>query len=305
MLFLSKDTLKEKYVVTQEDEIVMYGYNEYCRRQADRLIQGGYNVVGIIDINPQNIGEYKGIPIGCSIEDLTISEKTCIFIMLQNGMLHWNIAFDIYKHGVNRVVFLPMKTGFYSNDVQSDFIIQYNYMVDGMYSFMHVPYLCDEMFTQVNERKWYIAKQLCCGEYIIWVSTNLIRTTLQETEKYRDIPIADFIPYVNLFSYLSGNEVDITEYIKIYGKAPFPETSEEAYSYVLNKRRGLYDFFEDKFTSGNMDYFTVAAPKAVWNENGYWNLCEGQHRCVYLIIKGMKKIPVRIDQVEQLPTNGD
>ena len=297
MLFTLADISEKKYAVTQEDEIVLYGYNAYCKEHADRLVESGYSVAGIIDQNPQNKGRYKDIPIESSIEELVISEKTCVFIMLQNGMLHWDIAFELYKHGVNRVVFLPMKIGFYSNDVQMDFIMQYNYMMDGMYFLMRVPYLDDKMFNQLDERKWYVAKQLDSAEYIVWVSKNLIRTTLREPKKYRDIPIVDFIPYFNLFSLLSGNRTDISEYIKIYGKAPFLETSKEAYNYVLNKRRVLYDFFEDKFNSGTMDYFVAAAPKAVWNENGYLNLCEGQHRCVYLLLKGMNKVPLRVNQL--------
>ena len=297
MLFTLANVSGKKYVITQEDEIVLYGYNEYCKEHVDRLIECGYSVAGIIDQNPQNKGRYKDIPIESSIEGLIISEKTCVFIMLQNGMLHWDIAFKLYKQGVNRVVFLPMKIGFYNNDIQVDFIIQYNYMMEGMYALMRVPYLNDKMFNQLNERKWYVAKQLDSAEYIVWMSKDLVRTTLREPEKYRDIPIADFTPYVNLILYLSGKRVDISEYIKIFGKAPFPETSEEAYNYVLNKRRGLYEFFEDKFNSGSVDYFAAAAPKAVWNENGYLNLCEGQHRCVYLLLKGMNKVPLRVNQL--------
>lgn len=296
MLLNPRDVSEEKYAVARDDEIVLYGYNVYCREQIDRLLEGGYTVAGIIDQNPQNKGKYENVPIKCCIEELTVSKKTCVFIMLQNGMLHWDLAFNLYKHGINRVVYLPMKIGFYSNGVQADFIIQYNYMIEGMYSLMCVPYLNDEMFEQLNEKKWYVAKRLDSAEYIVWVSKDLVRTTLLEPEKYRDIPIADFTPYINLFSYLSGNRTDISEYIKLYGKAPFSDTSEEAYNYVLNKRSGLYDFFENKFNSGSIDYFVVAAPKAVWNEKSYLNLCEGQHRCVYLLLKGMNYVPVRIDQ---------
>ena len=45
-------------------------------------------------------------------------------------------------------------------------------------------------------------------------------------------------------------------------------------------------------------YFVAAAPKAVWNKKGYLNLCEGQHRCVYLLTKGMKKVPVRLEKAD-------
>ena len=85
--------------------------------QIEHLSGKGYTVAGIIDQNPKNRGEYKGIPIICSINELNISEKVCAFIMLQNGMQHWDIACNLYKQGIDRVVFLPMKTGFFNKEI--------------------------------------------------------------------------------------------------------------------------------------------------------------------------------------------
>ncbi len=297
--FISKDIPEEEWGgVKPEDNIILYGFNAYCVEQIEHLSGKGYTVAGIIDQNPKNRGEYKGIPIICSINELNISEKVCAFIMLQNGMQHWDIACNLYKQGIDRVVFLPMKTGFFNKEIQEDFIIQYNYMMEGKYAAMRVPYLCDEMFEPGNGKKWYVARKLAGDEKILWVSTDLIRTTLKETERYRNIPIAEFAPYINLFSYLSGEKTNISEYISLYGKSPFPESSKESFNFVHNKRIGLYEFFEDKFYSGNLDYFVAAAPKAVWNKKGYLNLCEGQHRCVYLLTKGMKKVPVRLEKAD-------
>lgn len=292
----SKDISVKKYIIEKNDEIILYGFNLYCKEQVDKLKESGYTVVGIVDKNLQGKDSYHGIQIAHSIENFSLTEKTCIFIMLQNGMQHWEIARDFYRYGICRVVFLPMKTGFYNDDIQNEFIVQYNYMMEGSYSFMRVSYLQDEMFEVSNTKSWRVAKQMEKGEYVIWVNKDMIRTTVREAEKYRDIPIADFIPYIDLFLFLAGDKRDISEYIRMYGFAPFPETSEEAYDYVIQKRKRLYDFFEDKFRSGNMDYFTAAAPKAVWNTSGCLNLCEGQHRCVYLLTKGMDYLPVRVDQ---------
>ncbi len=296
MLSYAKEDSKERYFIEWDDEIVLYGYNLYCREQADRLLAGGYTVAGIIDKNAQDGDEYRGIEITKSIENFPVSEKTCVFIMLQNGMLHWEIARDLYRHGIARAVFLPMKTEFYSDDLQNEFILQYNYMMEGCYSLMKVPYLQDEMFELTVGRQWKLARRLDNAEYIIWITRDMLRTTMKEEEKYRDIPIADFTPYMDLFSYLAGDQRDLSEYIKLYGLTPFPETSAEARDYVVKKRQDLYTFFEDKFSSGSMDYFVAAAPKAVWNANGYLNLCEGQHRCVYLLRKGLNYLPVRVDQ---------
>lgn len=292
----SKEVFKEKYSVEKNDEIILYGYNLYCREQADKLKESGYTVAGIIDKNAQKGDAYQGIQIACSTENFSTTEKTCVFIMLQNGMSHWEIAREFYQQGIRRVVFLPMKIGFYNNDIQNEFIIQYNYMMEGAYSLMRVPYLHDEMFDLIVSKSWRVEKQLGKSELIIWIRKDLLRTTMWEVERYRDIPIADFTPYVNLFSLLAGDNKDISEYIRLYGFTPFPETSEEARDYVIKKRQSLYEFFEDKFRSGDMDYFIAAAPKAIWNVNGCLNLSEGQHRCVYLLAKGLNYLPVRVEQ---------
>ena len=42
------------------------------------------------------------------------------------------------------------------------------------------------------------------------------------------------------------------------------------------------------------DFFVAAAPQAVWNAKGFFNLCEGHHRCTFLIDRGWKKLPVRL-----------
>lgn len=296
MLLYAGKTSEERYAIRQDNEILLYGYNLYCKEQADTLIESGYRVIGIIDKKTDGKEKYREIPVVNSVEMLPVSEKTCVFIMLQNGMQHWEIAQDLYRHGISRVVFLPMRSDFYSDDIQSEFIIQYNYMMEGAYGFMRVPYLCDEMF-RLTWKAWRVARKLGNGKFIIWIKKELLRTTMKEIEQYRDIKIADFTPYINLFSALAGNERDISEYIKWYGLTPFSETSKEAFEFVIKKRSGLYIFFEDVFRSGNIGYFETAAPKAVWNTNGYLNLCEGQHRCVYLLTKGLDYLPVRVDQI--------
>lgn len=49
--FISKNVPEEKWLLEHKDEIVLYGYNEYCKKQADKLVAEGYNVAGIIDQN--------------------------------------------------------------------------------------------------------------------------------------------------------------------------------------------------------------------------------------------------------------
>lgn len=57
--FISKDIPEEKWLLDHKDEIILYGYNEYCRKQADALNAEGYNVAGIIDQNYRGGGIMK------------------------------------------------------------------------------------------------------------------------------------------------------------------------------------------------------------------------------------------------------
>ncbi len=283
------------YTIKKDDGIILYGYNEYCRQQVEGLLQKGYDVEGIVDQKAENFEkEYKGVRVVSDITELSFSEKNVVFVMLQNGMLHWNIAFDLYKKGIERVVFLPMQEEAF-DDIHLEFIIQYNYMIKRDYSIMRVPNLTEKVFAKNKHQMYRTVRMLDNGEYVVWMSVDVLRTTLREDEKYRDIPINEFTPYIELFLHLSGKkDIDISEYIRLYGKTPYRAESEEAYQYTINKRSALYSFFESKYNEGNIEYFNAAAPQAVYNERGYLNLCEGQHRCVYLLLKGMKKVPVRI-----------
>lgn len=291
--------LTDRYVISQFDNIILYGYNHYCQQQVNMLTAKSYLVTGIIDYNADKLQDnYYGVPIANSISKFGISDKTVVFIMLQNGMQHYSVAKELYNGGVTRIVFLPMDVDKY-NDCYIEFFTEYNYMINGDYSVMKVPYLVPEMFQEKPRSIIRIATVLDNAECIVWLPIDLIRTTLNEVEQYRDIPLAQFSPYITFFRFLEGNEkLDISEYIRLYGFAPYPYDSMEAYKYIILKRKPLYQFFESRFVEGDMKYFEAIAPKVTYNSNGYVNLCEGQHRCIYLYLKGMCMLPVRIMKKE-------
>lgn len=291
--------LADRYVISQFDSIILYGYNHYCKRQVSMLTAKGYLVTGIIDCNADKLQDnYCGVPITNSISEFGVSDKTVVFIMLQNGMQHYNVAKELYDRGVTRIVFLPMDVDKY-NDGYIEFFLEYNYMIAGDYDVMKVPYLVPETFQRKQRSIIRIATVLDNAEYIVWFPIDLIRTTLNEVKQYRDIPLVKFSPYITFFRFLEGNEkLDISEYIRLYGFAPYSYNSIEAYKYTVRKRKPLYQFFESRFAEGDMKYFEAVAPKVTYNTNGYVNLCEGQHRCIYLYLKGMCKLPVRITKEE-------
>lgn len=291
--------LTDRYVISQFDNIILYGYNHYCQQQVNMLTARSYLVTGIIDYNADKLQDnYYGVPIANSISKFGISDKTVVFIMLQNGMQHYSVAKELYNSGVTRIVFLPMDVDKY-DDCYIEFFTEYNYMINGDYSVMKIPYLVPEMFQEKPRSIIRIATVLDNAECIVWLPIDLIRTTLNEVEQYRDIPLAQFSPYITFFRFLEGNEkLDISEYIRLYGFAPYPYDSMEAYKYIILKRKPLYQFFESRFVEGDMKYFEAIAPKVTYNSNGYVNLCEGQHRCIYLYLKGMCMLPVRIMKKE-------
>lgn len=165
--------LTDRYVISQFDNIILYGYNHYCQQQVNMLTAKSYLVTGIIDYNADKLQDnYYGVPIANSISKFGISDKTVVFIMLQNGMQHYSVAKELYNGGVTRIVFLPMDVDKY-NDCYIEFFTEYNYMINGDYSVMKVPYLVPEMFQEKPRSIIRIATVLDNAECIVWLPIDL------------------------------------------------------------------------------------------------------------------------------------
>ena len=280
------------YDITRECQIVLYGFNVYTKNQVEILREQGFCCCGIIDCCAETIKEYQGIKVVSDITKLGDPRKVCVFIMLQNALNHMQVAHMLFQQGVHKIIFIPMEHNFYDREMQCELIIKYNAMLQNHYVLLkNIPYISEDFFERVTEPFCSVAMEFY-NDIIAWVPAEKIYTTMAEPDGYDNIPIAAFKPYISLFDFFEGREADISEYISLFGISAL--SGDDRKKEIVTKRKQLFDYFENEINRG-LEYFIISAPNAQWNENGYLNLCEGQHRCVYLLNKGYRKIPVRVD----------
>lgn len=113
--------------------------------------------------------------------------------------------------------------------------------------------------------------------------------------EYADVEIGEHRPYIELFQYLQGKDVDADHYLAAMGRVTL--ASQEA---LLTDRRQLYVVYEQSLRY-NMQFFLDSPARCSWNVKGYFNVRDGMHRIQYLYSKGYREVPivVSIEEWEQ------
>ena len=286
----------ERYSITQENSIVLYGFNQYTKLHIKKLLENGYSVKAIIDKRANELNSYYGIQFIESIENLENPADVCVFIMLQNALQHYEIAKELYENGVGRILFVPMSRKVQDHNLENELIMKYNDMLLGNYEKLVGIPICKEIFKESDIP--FVETKIDLGDGVVaFVPVEMIFTTRIEPEGYDNIPISAFQPYHDLIHLFCGKDTDISEYMRLFGMPDCKNLNQIDRNAVLDKRKALIDYFEYEINRG-MDYFVASAPVAEWNETGYFNLKEGQHRSVYLLNRNLRKIPVRITKGE-------
>lgn len=290
------------YMITPENRIGLYGYNTYTKRQIEWLLGWGCNQVYVIDRNATQIEKMKGVTFVTDLEELDCIDEMCVWIMLQNAMQHTEIAWKLYARGVRKILFVPMIKDMGNKDLQMKMIMFYNWMLFGKYEeLVNIPVIEREEYLTLNE-------QLCTPiiegkeDVIAWIPALVLRTSQTAQAGYGDVPMVAFIPYHNLIRYLKGEDVNIDEYMENFTVCGNEHITEQKKCSILMNRKQLVDYMDNEFNKG-AEFFVAAAPQAKWNTKGFFNLCEGHHRCTFLLDKKWQKIPVRISTEDMKKAN--
>ena len=271
--------------------IILYGFNENTRKQLVYFQSHNISCPAIIDQRGNELKSFNGIKIVSSIKQILLTDAgknaVCCFIMLNNGQLHLQIADTLFKEGIRKVLFIPMVRNS-ERAAKIALTVNYGYMLQGKYECCkNIPILYDALFLQDNSVCDVIMK--LHDEVIVNVPVSMIYTNKNAPGIYSNVPIIDFDPYNQLFAFFSGNCAEANAYI-----SDIAWTDKQK---VIGDRRELFNYYEYEFTQG-MDYFISAAATAKWNTCGYFNVVDGHHRVTYLLSKQLKKIPLRITQID-------
>lgn len=268
-------------------QIYLYGINRYSELLADKLGNNGFDVHSFIDKRAKDLDyTYKSYSV-VDVDAFLPNSDDCVIITLQNALNHENVARLLAEKGICRILFLPLRELY--NGENRKMCNAYNsivYFHD--FSTIEIPTF-DNLQAEIRE-----TRIIPDGKTkIVYVPFDLIYTATVEGD-YSDLPILDFKPYRQLFSFINGKRSDISMYLERYGVNSCNYINDYTDNQVLTQRRMLYDLWEKHYYFRD-GYFEVAAPVAEWNRKGHFNLKEGQHRILYQILKGEFFVPIRLD----------
>ena len=285
-------------------QVILYGVNAYSNSMYQRLLNAGYTVSAYFDRRYEELGGTCSIPVyGLSNHPFAEANKDhfCVLIMLQNAMQHEPIAFEFLQQGFHKIIFVPMRSRLEEKTAQT-LRFQYNLLLTGQFQLLKgVPLLneaavraeLDDSFTIIREEG---------TQKIVWCPAELLYTNPSRvcrektTQRYANVPLYSYYPYVSLFEYLQGLEGEKRQYLNEYGTNSCKYKNSLTDMAILLQRKRLLEIYQDALNDG-MDFFISSAPPAEWNaQSGVFNLLEGQHRSLFLVMEGFRYIPIRISQ---------
>lgn len=295
------------YSLNGMEEIILYGVNDYTHKYLTLLIQHKFHVCCIMDIRAKEIGKISNINVYSFDDEAVLSmEKDNVFvvILLQDATKHDNIAKKLFACGFNKVLFLPTEYNV-QVDNANKMRIMYNYWLQEEYNRLHDIPDVGEIFEDALKARVDSAKR---EKWITaWVSIELLYTNPEDVFKdknsskirYADIPLVSYEGYIQLFSFMMGYGEEFEAYVEDRGDVICAYKKEISIKYILEQRFKLYSTFQRELNRG-IDFFVASAPPCRWNDRGYFNMMEGQHRCIFLYLRGFNRIPVRMKREDYL-----
>lgn len=279
------------FIVNETSDLVIYGAGDRgyaCYQYFKRL---NFNVRFVIDKDPDGVQKkFECSVVGLSDIDWSELHNTILVICLQNGILHDELANDMHKKGVNKIIFLPTCKKYRYSDVMLHCyrkILEENWntsiLVPNYEEMIVVPKKMDIIDDD--------GSMITC-----WVTMEYIFSFLpgdKEDDGFFNKHISCLEPYLTLFNFFQGEKRYPYEYLRI-----FRGDDKIAQEKLLKDRAELWNVYEEKINM-EPDYFLLAAPHALWDdEKKHFKIIDGHHRAMYLLFKGWYNIPIRISRAD-------
>lgn len=288
-----------------EKKILLYGAATRGNILLDIFQRKGYQVAAFVDQRAQEIKTYCDLPV-YTISELStrISCKSdyAVYIDLKNVFEHDSVALELFNAGFKNLIFRPgrvlLGTG---NEQELSLNDIYDILADE-HADSHCSLLPVDAIRFPLTKDFSLLQETSDGHCIIKVPCVLVYSDLEKnTSKWEDISIYGLYPHIALFENFAGKNNDGSKkYIEMCESAARNKqvaVTDQWRSSVLKNRSEVYDRMQLSYDF-DLDFFERNAVDAKWNNNGYFNICSGKHRCAFLISKGTNYIILKIRKAD-------
>lgn len=278
------------FKIDKSIKVAIYG----CGQRSCNIYQYfrniGYTVSYFVDKQPSSyIGKFD-CPV-IKLDDIKDNEHLdVVFVIgLQNGILHDDIALELYNKGIEKILFLPTSISYnYAENMREYYckILENEWNENN-----EIPFFSDmiKKLDNFNIIEDYDKKVIC------WVSMEYIFSLYDKGnilyKNYFEKHISCLKPYIELFEYIQGKAKYPGDYLTMNRGNDVEQQKK-----LLEDRVRLFNIYEEKINK-DAAYFCSAAPIALWDaKKEVFKILDGYHRAIYLFLKGWYEVPIRISK---------
>ncbi len=289
------------FALTGKGNIIIYGAATSGKIIYDILKKNHIDIVAFIDKRADELGELYGKRVVASMDDLSdlVREDCVIIIAVKNVFEHSKIAVRLLQGGINCILYKPhsVLAGGGTDDERRigecyDCLLsnQLDKLFDIPETHNIVVYECQDSAV-IREKDGYIWAR---------IPVSLIYANKSNNKSiWGDIPVLSMFPHIGLFQEFlcEQSRGGIEDYVDFCCEAAKNagdiKITERWKQNVVSNRLDVFYHMETAYQL-DRDFFLRNAPRAKWNDAGYFNLLGGKHRCTFLAAKGDQYITLQL-----------
>lgn len=290
-----------KFSITEHSSIYLYGAASIGKIVYENLLKMGYSVTGFIDKRADELKTFLNCPVISLSDVVTLDKEAVIVVSVKNVFEHENIVQSLLEKNVHNLIFKP-------KSVLENRATEQETRIGDIYDALLEAQETDltniiKTFTVSGYYYKDYALQFEEGEQCIalipipFVYTNDYNPSLH---KWGNVNLFGFFTHDEFFRFLAGDkETSIEHYVNEYCTytATIQKDIEITPQWKTNVVRNRAMIYEQMSLTLEIDkdFFIRNAATAKWNpKRKYFNLTSGKHRCMFLVSKGYKFLPLKI-----------
>ncbi len=288
----------KEFSLNKSDKIWIYGYSRIGKNIYKILQNSGYCVCGYLDRRALEFANERVVQ-----PDRKYGDCDVVIISLQSVISQMDVADELWKKGCQKIIFAAADRKY---DLQKARKVRYVYerLLNGdiLSEGVLIPMYEDMLVKESMDEPWIIRRYK--AYLTIWCPAELLYTPAESMidaktyQRTQALGIKHWELDAPLLAALNDpNDMGIIIQYAILHKGD-PIQHMENVSKLFERdmwkhEMRIVSLWEWEYSRG-LDYFIDAPPRCVWNGKGYFNIFDGCHRSVFLLLKDMAFLPISV-----------